>query len=356
MAEQVKETPSINTNNVKRQYGKSRSIPNAFMAILAVIILALIAYIGAVLLGWRVIFGIVIPYLAILLFVIGLLYRILVWAGSPVPFHIVTTCGQQKSLSWIKSNKIESPTSNLGVIVRMALEILLFRSLFRNENVELKRSNKLVFGGNKWLWLLGLTMHWSLFIIIIRHLRIFIEPVPGIITFINNVDGMFHFALPTLYLTDLTLLLAVTFLFLRRILSPQVRHISLFSDYLAILLIAGVAVSGITMRLLFRTDLLQVKELAIGILTFHPTVQEGLGISFYIHLFLVSSLVAYFPYSKMAHAPGIFLSPTRNLKNNSRAIRHVNPWNYPVKLHTYEEWENEFREPMKKAGLPLEKE
>ncbi len=49
------------------------------------------------------------------------------------------------------------------------------------------------------------------------------------------------------------------------------------------------------------------------------------------------------------------MSPTRNLVNNSRRVRHINPWNYDVKTHTYEEYEDEFREVMKNAGLPLEK-
>jgi nitrate reductase gamma subunit len=351
LVEQAKESPSI-----IRQYRGSRNITNAFLAFMAIVVLVLLAYVGAIVLGWQMIFGIVIPYFAILLFVFGLLYRILLWAGAPVPFHIVTTCGQQKSLPWIKSNEIESPTSTTGVVVRMALEILLFRSLFRNEKVELKRASKLIFGGNRWLWLAGLAMHWSLLIIIFRHLRLFIQPVPDLITFVGQIDGIFQIAIPTLYITDLVVLLAVSFLFLRRIFSPQARYISLFSDYLAILLIAGVALSGVLMRLFFRTDLLGVKELAVGVLTFHPSVQQGVGLSFYIHLFLVSFLVAYFPYSKMVHAPGIFLSPTRNLKNNSRERRHVNPWSHPVKVHTYEEWENDFRAPMKKAGLPVEKE
>jgi hypothetical protein len=35
---------------------------------------------------------------------------------------------------------------------------------------------------------------------------------------------------------------------------------------------------------------------------------------------------------------------------------HPNPWNYDVKTHTYEEYEDEFRDKMKAAGLPLEKE
>ena len=55
------------------------------------------------------------------------------------------------------------------------------------------------------------------------------------------------------------------------------------------------------------------------------------------------------------HAPGVLMSPTRNMANNSRAVRHVNPWNYPVRVHTYEEYEDEFREVMAEAGLPLDK-
>ncbi|MFN3480827.1 MAG: menaquinol oxidoreductase, partial [Thermodesulfovibrionales bacterium] len=59
---------------------------------------------------------------------------------------------------------------------------------------------------------------------------------------------------------------------------------------------------------------------------------------------------------KLVHLGGIFLSPTRNLANNNRMVWHENPWNYPVKVHTYEEYEEEFREKMKMAGIPVEKE
>jgi hypothetical protein len=53
---------------------------------------------------------------------------------------------------------------------------------------------------------------------------------------------------------------------------------------------------------------------------------------------------------------GVFLSPTRNLANNNRMQRHVNPWNAPVKVHPYEEYEEEFGELMKEVGIPLDKE
>ena len=93
----------------------------------------------------------------------------------------------------------------------------------------------------------------------------------------------------------------------------------------------------------------------MGLVTLRPTIPEGVGTVFYIHLFFVSVLLAYFPLSKLMHLGGIFLSPTRNLSTDTRAKRHINPWNYPVPVHTYEEYEDEFRDKMVEAGLPVDK-
>ena len=94
----------------------------------------------------------------------------------------------------------------------------------------------------------------------------------------------------------------------------------------------------------------------MGFVGFHPAPPVGVSPLFFLHLFLVSILLCYFPTSKLGHMAGLFLSPTRNLANNSRARRHVNPWNYPVRVHTYEEYEAEFREKMRDAGYQLDKE
>ena len=106
------------------------------------------------------------------------------------------------------------------------------------------------------------------------------------------------------------------------------------------------------MRYFTKVALVSVKELTMGLVSFNPVIPDGIGVIFYIHLFLISVLFAYFPFSKLVHMPGVFLSPTRNMINNSRMVRHVNPWNYPVHVHTYEEYENDFREKMKTAGYP----
>ena len=184
---------------------------------------------------------------------------------------------------------------------------------------------------------------------------LFTEPVPGFFQALESVDGMLQIGVPSLYLTDVVIVLAATYLFLRRVVIPQVRYVSLPADYFPLFLILGIVLSGIFMRYFVKTDIVSVKELTMGLVTFHPRIPEGVGTIFYIHVFLVSVLLIYFPFSKLMHMGGVFLSPTRNLANNNRMKIHVNPWNYPVKVHTYEAYEDEFREKMVEAGLPVEK-
>jgi nitrate reductase gamma subunit len=190
----------------------------------------------------------------------------------------------------------------------------------------------------------------------VHHLRFFVEPVPLFVTSLQSIDGLFQLALPTFLITDGLVVIALTYLFVRRVVNPHVRYISLSSDYFPLLLIGGIAISGILMRHVIRVDLLEVKHYAMSMLTFDPTIPREVGLIFHVHLFLVCLLLAYFPFSKLMHMPGVFMSPTRNLKNDSRAKRHINPWNHPVKVHTYAEWEDEFRDALKEAGIPVEKE
>jgi len=317
--------------------------------------LVLVAFLGSSA-GLTFFFGVIVPYVAVLVFFAGIVYRVLKWAASPVPFSIPTTAGQQKSLDWVKPNRFDNPTTKGEVVVRMLLEILLFRSLFRNTKLELREGPKVLYQWEKWLWLAGLLFHWSFFIVFVRHLRFFMEPVPFFIKAIEGADSFLQVGLPVLYMTDVVLLAAVTYLFIRRVVMPSVRYISLPADYFPLFLIFALALTGVLMRYFTKTDVVGVKEMAMGWVTFNPTVPEGIGSIFYIHLFLVSVLFAYFPFSKLMHLGGIFLSPTRNLPNNTRMEHYDNPWNYPVKVHTYDEYEEEFREKMIEAGLPVEKE
>ena len=328
---------------------------NLLKSIVAVLILTLVALGFSASSGLAYLLTVFIPYAAFAIFVVGFVYRVVRWGKSPVPFRIPSTCGQEKSLPWIKTNPLDNPSGLWGVIGRMALEILLFRSLFRNTKSEILQ-HKPVYDSAKWLWFFGLLFHWSLLIIVLRHLRFFVEPVAGCINTLSAVDGFFEIGIPTLYLSDAAILAGLSFLLFRRVVSPRLRYISLFSDYFALLLILGVVGTGLLMRHFFPADLLQVKNLALGWVTFSPAVPDGVGTLFYMHLCFVFTLMVFIPMSKLMHMAGVFLSPTRNLANDNRMNRHVNPWNAPVKVHTYEEYEDEFRDKMKLAGLPVDKE
>ena len=329
---------------------------NAIISLIAVVGLVLIAFIGVNVANLHFIFGIVVPYVAIVIFLIGVISRVMKWGRTPVPFRIPTTCGQQQSFPWIKQSKLDNPSTTSGVVGRMLLEVFLFRSLFSNTKFELREGPKVAYGSTKWLWLGGLAFHWSFLVVLIRHLRLFTEPVPAFLKGVEALDGFLQVGIPGVLISGIVLLLAVTYLFLRRVFIPQVRYISLAADYFPLFLIMSVAITGILMRYFLRVDLVSIKALTIGIVNFNAKVPEGISVVFYIHLFLVSTLFAYIPFSKIMHLGGVFLSPTRNLANNSRMVRHINPWNYPVELHTYAEYEDEFRDKMKDAGIPVDKE
>ncbi len=335
---------------------------NYLVSLLAVIGLFVIAWVGSAI-GLKWLFGIVIPYAALVVFVAGVWRKVMGWARSPVPFRIPTTCGQQKTMPWIKQAAIENPSTKGGVFVRMLLEILAFRSLFRNTRMKM-REGKLSYNLEIFLWVGALAFHYAFLTTLVRHLRFFTEPIPSWVSLIEKVDSFFrveimydpiHFGLPGIYVSGLVLLAAVTYLFLRRLFVRPVRYISLASDYFPLFLIMGIALTGIFMRYFTKVDITSIKELTMGLVTFHWSIPEGIGNLFFVHLFFVSVLLAYFPFSKLMHMGGVFLSPTRNLTANTREVRHVNPWNYPVKVHTYEAYEDEFREKMIEAGLPVEK-
>ena len=324
----------------------------------AVIALVLIALILVQIPGMQYLFGVVIPYLAMALFLGGFCYRVVHWAKSPVPFKIPTTCGQGYSLPWIKQDKLEAPVTTSQVVARMFLEIFLFRSLWRNTKATVNDGPKLTYESSKWLWLFGILFHYSFLVIIIRHMRLFLDPVPWAISFLETGDSLLQIGAPAMYMTDVTIVLGLLFLFGRRLINPQVRYISLANDYFPLFLILGIATTGILMRFFLRShvDINAIKQLALGLVSFHPTIVTEISSLFYAHLFLVCTLLAYFPFSKLMHLGGVFLSPTRNLANDSRMNRHVNPWNPEIKPHSYEAYEDEFREDMVEQGIPVDKE
>ena len=329
----------------------------ALLSLVAVAVLTLIAYLAVGVGDLRLLFGVVIPGVAFAIFLVGIIYRLFKWAKAPVPFRIPTTTGQQRSLDWLPSQPLENPSGGFGAVLRMAMEVLLFRSLFRNTRAELNPAReKVSYVDAKYLWGAAMAFHWCMLVVLLRHFRFFVEPIPRWVEGLQFADGFFQVGVPVVYATTVVFLAAGLFLLGRRFFDAKVRYISLPADYFPLYLLLGVGLSGVAMRHLEKVDIVQVKAAIAGWCSFQPVVPEGVGSMYFIHVFLVSVLLVYFPFSKLLHMPGVFMSPTRNLANSNRRVRHVNPWNPPIVGHTYAEWEDEFRDKLKAADYPLDKE
>ncbi len=86
-------------------------------------------------------------YAATVILVAGLAVKIRQYARTPAPLKIPTT---------------PAPTTRGGVVARLFREVVFFESLFK---------------GSKWSWLFGWLFHFGLFIVLVRHLRYFTEPI-----------------------------------------------------------------------------------------------------------------------------------------------------------------------------------
>lgn len=224
-------------------------------------------------------------YIATLLLVAGLAYKIFDYSRTPAPLKIPTT---------------PAPTTQTGVVYRMAKEVVLFESLFKS---------------NKWIWAFGWLFHFGLLLVLLRHLRYFTEPVWF---WVNIVQPFGKYA-------SIMMVVGLAGLLARRFLVDRVRYISTPSDYLMLVLLIVIGVSGMMMTFVAHTDIVALKTFFMGLMYFdvQPVPQDPILL---VHLALVATLMLIFPISKLLHAPGLFFSPTRNQVDNPREHRHVAAW------------------------------
>lgn len=224
-------------------------------------------------------------YAAAFFLAAGLVCRIRRYASIPSPLKIPTT---------------PAPTSVPGVVRRMLGELVLFTSLFK---------------ANKPTWLFGWLFHFGLLIVLLGHLRYFIEPVWTWVALAQRI-GVYAGAV---------MLFGLAGLWARRIVVDRVRYISSPSDHLMLALIVAIATTGMLMRTLVHTDIVAVKAFVLGLVYFdwQPLPADGALLT---HLALVALLMIVFPISKLLHAPAVFFSPTRVQVDNPREKRHQARW------------------------------
>lgn len=224
-------------------------------------------------------------YVATILLVVGVGMKVWRYATTPAPLKIPVS---------------PAPRTKSGVVFRMAREVVLFESLFKS---------------NKWIWVFGYLFHFGMLLVLLRHLRYFTQPVWWWVDLIQPFGVYAGFAM----------MAGLGGLLLRRIVQERIRYISAPSDYLMLVLLLGIAGTGMLMKFVAHTDIVQVKIFMLGLMSFQilEIPADPILLS---HLAMAAILMIIFPISKLMHAPGLFFAPSRTQVDNAREFRHVSKW------------------------------
>ncbi|MGI6091880.1 MAG: respiratory nitrate reductase subunit gamma [Veillonellaceae bacterium] len=225
--------------------------------------------------------GQVLPYLAAGVFLAGMIWRIATWLKCPVPF---------------KLTMFPAPADTAGRVLAISKELILFDSLRRSE---------------QGLWLWAWLMHIGLFAVVGGHI-VGISQLGLQFTALGMSPSQ-SVAMSAALGTGAGILLlgALIVLFYRRTAVPEVKRMSNPADYFDILLLLAIVISGMHMRLTtLEVDLAAIRSYMAGLITFCPAAAPQNWI-FLSHFFLVNILLIYFPFSKLVHLAGFFV--TRSL-------------------------------------------
>lgn len=224
----------------------------------------------------------ILPYIAVAIFTIGLLYRLGRWASGRVVHNITLT---------------PAPTTQAGAVLDIATEAALFKSLYK---------------ADKPLWTGAWLMHVALLSILGGH-------VMGI----GLLGLQFYYmgltsAATSEYLSSILgtsfgilVLVALIYLLYRRMAINEVKQISAPSDYAHLFLLIGIVSAGNFMRFFpeYTMHYEPAREYVAHLLTF-TALTPGMEVMhnpvFVIHMLLVQVLMIVFPFSKLLHVPGMF--------------------------------------------------
>ncbi len=224
-------------------------------------------------------------YVATILLIVGTGMKVLKYAKTPAPLKIPVS---------------PAPRTKKGVVLRMGREVTLFQSLFKS---------------NRWIWIFAILFHYGMLLVLLRHLRYFTQPVWWWVELVQPFGIYAGFAMVA----------GLGGLLFRRIVVNRIRYISNPSDYLMLLLLIGIGITGLGMKFLSPVDILAVKTFFLGLMRFEINPLP-MHFGLLLHLGLVAILMIIFPISKLMHAPGLFFAPSRTQVDNAREFRHLSAW------------------------------
>ena len=225
--------------------------------------------------GTEFVVGGILPYAAVVVFLAGVVYRLLSWKRVPQPG--LMTLYPTKGSGW-------------GALVK---EAVFFPSLFR---------------GDRTLWIFAWSFHVALALAFIGHMRVATGVIDrGLAVVGIGTGGMATLSAIAGGFAGIVLLATLLLLLGRRMFVARVREISTVPDFLALLLLVAVITTGDLMRFgASHVDLATTHTWAASLLTLSPAV--SLPPAVLLHLFCAELLVLYLAFSKLMHFGGFFFT------------------------------------------------
>ncbi len=196
---------------------------------------------------------------------------------------------------WVKSkpvNGVRSDRMTLKTFVMAAGDILFFRRLLSVNDV---------------LWFGEWTFHVSFVLVILGHLRYFLNPVPQWVWAMQPFGIMTGYALP----------FALVYIFTVKFLIEKKKYVSTY-NFLLLILILALSISGLLMKTVSHPDIVSVKTFIMGIVTFRLAAVPGSAL-FIFHFVLALALIVNLPTHIFA-APLVLIGARQREETLSRAI------------------------------------
>ena len=233
----------------------------------------------------RFIVGVILPYAAVVVFVGGMAYRLITW----------------KKLASPPMTLFPAPKDNTATAVNTIQEAVFFKSLFK---------------GDRLLWVIAWGFHAVLLLIFVGHFRVF-TPVDDLFMMLGmSKENILAMSGAAGGAAGIAILAATLLLIVRRMTIPRVSEITGFGDYLALLLLAAIIITGNVMRFgpmvsdAEHFNLSITREYFAQLFTF-GNVMDSPALThtpFMVHMCLALLLFLYLPFSKILHFGGIFFT------------------------------------------------
>ncbi len=220
--------------------------------------------------------GVVLPPVSVAVLLVGLANRVRVWSRAPLGKITLYPAAKSSSQLW-------------GGVAK---EVFLFRSLW---------------GGDPSLWATAWVFHISLALIFVGHLRV-VTDFPRLWAALGlGAEGVDVMSAWIGGAVGVLVLGMGLFLLGRRFTSRAARDASKVEDYLALLLLLGVIVTGDALRFFSHFDLEQTRAYFRGLLTLDFGSMPDSPL-FWVHFLLGQILLMYIPAGKLLHLPGVLFS------------------------------------------------